>query len=123
MLPPRQPTQPRRAGSAGPSAAAPASPLSGPLDAIRVALCSPDEKLARNAATALNRLAVHPPCAQLLLGRHADWVAGLAGLLPDAATPLRFKPGGWGGRRSNRCSSNGCPWGRVLYWGFCACVV
>ncbi|KAG2497250.1 hypothetical protein HYH03_004834 [Edaphochlamys debaryana] len=66
--------------------------LSRPLDAVRAALSSADEKLARNAATALNRLCMHPGCAALLLGPYVGWVAGLGPLLPGPDVPLRNKP-------------------------------
>ncbi|KXZ45023.1 hypothetical protein GPECTOR_59g631 [Gonium pectorale] len=66
--------------------------LARPLDAIRAALGSADEKLARNAATALNRLAVHSGCAGHLLGRYAGWVGGLGGLLPGPEVVLRHRP-------------------------------
>ena len=67
--------------------------LARPLDALRAALRSPNEKLARNAATALNRLCVHRGCAALLLGRYSGWVASLLELLPGPGVTLRHKPG------------------------------
>ncbi|PNW74135.1 hypothetical protein CHLRE_13g586750v5 [Chlamydomonas reinhardtii] len=66
--------------------------LARPLDALRAALRSPNEKLARNAATALNRLCVHRGCAALLLGRYSGWVASLLELLPGPGVTLRHKP-------------------------------
>ncbi|EFJ50211.1 hypothetical protein VOLCADRAFT_116933 [Volvox carteri f. nagariensis] len=51
-----------------------------------------EAKLARNAATALNRLCVHGGCAALLLGRYAGWVDGLRSLLPGPEVSLRHKP-------------------------------
>lgn len=67
--------------------------LARPLEAVLSALASPDEKLARNAATALNRLCIHSGCAALLLGCYAGCVSGLQRLLPGPEVTLRHKPG------------------------------
>ncbi|GIL75469.1 hypothetical protein Vretifemale_5249, partial [Volvox reticuliferus] len=66
--------------------------LARPLEAVRAALASRDEKLARNAATALNRLCVHGGCANLLLGCYSSWINGLGVLLPGPEVTLRHKP-------------------------------
>jgi hypothetical protein len=85
--------------------------LRAPLEALRAALGSADEKLSRNAATTLTRLLAAPSACAALLGRYSDWPLELEPLLPGADVPLRHRPGEaaalWGSLQRRFCPPAG----------------